>query len=86
VRSGHAVRRTTGDLLRIFLQVTGGGPTDIYLATRATTAVEFATPTLVPGVGSGNGAAIDTAPVRAADSRLRAQPTRPHFSAAPPRW
>ena len=107
----------TGDLLRIFLQVTGGGgPTDLYLATRASIAVEFstpaplanvnsgrsefipfvspdgtslyfssnrsgpfllyqalasggayATPTLVPGVGSGNGSAIDTAPVLNAD-------------------
>ncbi|CAN5901577.1 hypothetical protein BH11MYX4_BH11MYX4_02030 [soil metagenome] len=106
----------TGDGLRIFLQVTGGAPTDLYLGTRTTTAVEFSTPaplanvnsasfefipfisadgvhllfssnrsgafllyesaasggvfpaaTLVPGVGSGNGAAVDTAPVLSGD-------------------
>jgi len=106
----------TGDGLRIFLQVAGGGPTDLYLGTRTTTAVEFSTPaplanvnsgsfelipfisadgvhllfasnrsgafllyestanagvfgaaTLVPGVGSGNGAAVDTAPVLSGD-------------------
>lgn len=106
----------SGDLLRIFLQVTGGGPTDLYLATRASIAVEFGTPaplanvnsggsefipfvtpdgtslyfssnragsfllyqslaagaafgapTLVPGLGSGNPSAVDTAPVLSAD-------------------
>lgn len=106
----------TGDLLRIFLQVTGGGPTDLYLAMRASIAVEFGTPaplanvnsggsefipfvtpdgtslyfssnrggsfllyqslaagaaygtaTLVPGLGSGNNSAVDTAPVLSAD-------------------
>lgn len=43
----------TGDGLRIFLQVTGGGPTDIYLATRATTAVVFGTPAPLANVNTG---------------------------------
>ena len=38
----------TGDGLKIFLQVQFGAPTDIFVATRASTALDFMTPTLLP--------------------------------------
>jgi hypothetical protein len=43
----------SGDGLRVVLQVSFGGPTDLYLATRGNTGVDFTTPTPLNVVNSG---------------------------------
>ena len=57
----------TGDGLRIFLQVAGGGPTDIYLGTRPSTAVVFGTPAPLANVNSPNASHYEFFPFVTAD-------------------